>query len=440
LKKTFTTLLCCFALFITDNLYSQGLTIGAYSGVNISDIHGNNTNGKWRFMTGPVLGVSADYNLKRWFGLSTGVRYLSIYYEHRDYNSGIYYYPTYGPSSHWDPLWSSSIWQPPYPVKYDFNMLNIPMQLKLTIPSTPDLYIAAGTYWSFTTSKPEYMEGGKKDFGYIFNAGISAPLGDVFKANISTGYSTGRKQFMSYKHGYYEVTLGIAYTGFLNYNRTQKRDSTSRIELLYFAGINLAWNGKGSYGENPGVKAGFIIDIPIGRTAAFRTGLSFEQDGYSLTDSTDHFFAVKSDYNASYHADTKVTIDYLIIPATFKFNLGTKTPVHVNLGPYAALKLNARVIGEAISVMNYGSTYTRTQVTVFDDITGLFEGSDFGLTAGAGISLPFFGKYRSEAGVSYRAGLKNVFEPEGSNNQYSGIEVRNRSLAFHFGILIPVKK
>jgi hypothetical protein len=440
LKKTIILAIFCFVFITTEKLDSQGLSVGAYSGVNISDIHGNDPYGKWRFMNGPIQGIFADYNLKRWLGLSTGVRYLSIYYEHRNYNSGYYY--MLGSSSYRDPFLSSSIWPPPYHVKYDFSMLNIPVQAKLTIPSTPDLYIAAGTYWSFTTSKPEYMEGGKKDFGYIFNAGISAPLGEVFKANLSTGYSTGRKQFMSYRHGYYEVTLGIAYTGFLidNHRFRAGSDTTGRISIVYYGGVNVAWNGKGKYAEKQGVKAGFMIDIPIGQTAAFRTGLSFEQSGYSLNDSTDHFFAVKSDYKSSYHADTKVTIDYIIIPATFKFNIGKKSPVHVNFGPYAALKLNARVTGEAISVLNYGSTYTRTQITVFDDITGLFEGSDLGLTAGAGINLPFFGKYRSEAGVSYRAGLKNVFEPGGSNNQYSGIEVMNRSLAFHFGIILPVKK
>jgi hypothetical protein len=440
LKKIFTLAIICFAFITTENLNSQGLSIGAYSGVNISDIHGNDPNGKWRFMTGPVQGVSADYNLKRWFGLSTAVRYLSLYYEHRNYYSN-YYYPMYGSSSSYlSP--SSSIWPPPYPVKYDFSMLSIPIQAKLTIPSTPDLFIAAGTYWSFTTNKPENIEGGKKDFGYIFNAGISAPLGELFKANISTGYATGRKQFMSYKHGFYEMSLGITYTGFLNDNHRfrESSDTTGGISIVYFGGVNMAWNRKGSYAENQGVKAGFMIDIPIGRTVAFRTGLSFEQAGYSLCDSTDHFFAVKSDYKASYHADTKVTIDYLIIPATFKFNIGKETPVHLNFGPYAAFKLNARVTGEAIHIMNYGSTYTRTKVTVFDDITSLFKGSDFGFTVGAGINLPFLGEYRSEAGVSYRAGLKNVFEEQGYNNQYSGIEVMNRSLELHFGIIIPVKK
>jgi hypothetical protein len=437
LKKTIILAILCFAFITTENLNSQGLSIGAYSGVNISDIHRNDPYGKWKFKPGPIQGVFADYNLNGWIGLSTGVRYLALYYEHRNYYSG-YYYPMYGPSSYWDPL--SSIWQPPYPVRYDFSMLNIPLQAKLTIPSSPDLFIAAGTYWSFTTDKPEYMDGGKKDFGYIINAGISAPLGEVFKANLSTGYSTGRKQFMSYKHGFYEISLGIAYTGFLNDNRRVREgsDTTGRISIVYFGGVNVAWNGKGSYTENQGVKAGFMIGIPIGRTAAFRTGLSFEQAGYSLSDSTDHYFAVKSDFKSSYHADTKVTIDYLIIPATFKFNIGKKTPFHVNFGPYAAIKLNARVTGDAVSVLNYGSTYTRTHITVFDDITSFFEGHDLGLTAGAGIDLPFFGKYRSEAGVQYRSGLKNVFSAR--SNEYSGIEVMNRSLAFHYGIIIPVKK
>ncbi len=61
---------------------SQKLTTGYYGGVNISDIHGNSTSGKWKFKPGPVQGLYLDYSFNRIFGFRTGINYSTLYYEH----------------------------------------------------------------------------------------------------------------------------------------------------------------------------------------------------------------------------------------------------------------------------------------------------------------------------------------------------------------------
>ncbi len=448
--------LICFFIVISCNSvsYSQGLSAGFFSGINISDIHGNSYSGKWKFKPGPVQGVFVDFNPSRIFGFSTGMNYSTIYYEHKFYTYGelIYYglsSSSFYPGTHY------------YPNEVmDFSFITIPAQLKLTIPSKPSLNLSTGVFWSFLqdqnlNSNYYYYEAQKRDFGFIYSAGLSYPFSKDFDILLRVRYLAGRKNFFenrNYRHGSIDFNLGVTFNGFLggaddDSGLPVRTDSSqSKLHLIYFGGTDLSWNSPGNspgnYSVSLGPSAGFRLDIPVGRKTEFRTGLSFEQTGYSLRDSSDIFYGYNIEDGAEYLVDTKTTIDYIEIPASLKINIGRSNTFYISTGPYLTIKLNARSTGEAFSNEENSSMYRRIRTVVYDDLERLIKDNDSGWSFGAGITIPVFTKYHAEFGSQYKLGFRDVFDATyfSGTNQYDNLKtvIRNRTLSFHIGLKIPV--
>jgi hypothetical protein len=438
---------------------SQELSTGFFSGLNFSDIHGNDISGYWKFKPGPVTGIFIDYSLNKVLGIQTGLNYSALYYEHKSYFDRNILIDYYSLSSYYLPDVITY-----YPYSYsemmNFSYLSFPVQLRVSIPSKPQLDLSVGMFYSYLLNySPGYSDQAgptKNDFGYLYSAGLSYPLTENFKVALNTRYMTGRKNIFenqNYKNGSIDFSFSIAYNGFLKKRKDiVKRpvpDSTdSKIYITYYGGEGLLWNSAKKYREKDASSFspsfGFLINFQLASKSSFRTGLSFERTGYSVKDSSNVFYgnAANGAKGANkYFVDTKVAIDYIVIPALLNFSIGKSERFFLNTGPYLGAKLNARCTGVAYQETKSSGEYSLEKITIHDDLDGAIKNCDFGWIFGSEVSVPFSHKFVVDFGLQYKAGLIDVF-----NKKYFGEAVqpentiRNGVLSFRAGIRIPVLK
>jgi hypothetical protein len=137
-----------------------------------------------------------------------------------------------------------------------------------------------------------------------------------------------------------------------------------------------------------------------------------------------------------------VTIDYIEIPAQFRFYIGRSRQVYFSTGPWLAFKLNARSAGTQLWVENYSQSYRLLKTTVYDDITRLLDGTDTGWTFSTGIEIPVGHNRCIDLGVEYKHGFNDVYKGFNTSPAYSISlpEIRNRSLSVHLGFIIPGRR
>ena len=74
--KYYKVLTCLFLLVLCNSAgYPQTITTGLYSGVNFSDIHGQDFGGKWKSKPGPVQGFYLGWSLNKSLGIQTGINF-----------------------------------------------------------------------------------------------------------------------------------------------------------------------------------------------------------------------------------------------------------------------------------------------------------------------------------------------------------------------------
>lgn len=437
--------------------YSQKIITGIYSGVNFSDIHGQEIGGKWVSKPGPVQGFYLGYSLNKTLGIQTGINFTSIYYEHKSTSYPVEYYPY--------PF--DDIVVPDYYTgvnKMDFSLLRVPLLLTVSIPSALEFHLKAGVFFSFMqnhslnynsylfTSDPDNTK--KKDFGYMFSSGISYPLANKIKAVFDVNYITGRNKFLenfNFRQGSSEFSLGIAYTGFIKEKTSgvssdSRKDSLSKkVFVTVSGGFNYSWNQASTASEKYyGLMApslGFLLNFPLGKSASFQTGFSFVRKGYSIRDSSSSFYGVIKDNNQMYSVNTRVQIDYAVIPALLTFPLGKSQHLSFITGPWLGMKLNARTVGTAYNETHSGTSYTLNETIVYDDLEKTIKGYDLGWIFGCGISIPVVNKYSVDVALQYSTGFRDVFYNSGSadfQNPYDPVlAIRNRTISLLIGFRLP---
>lgn len=455
--KIIKSLILIFLVFsFNTKSYSQKITAGFYSGVNFSDIHGNDYSGKWKNVPGPDQGLSFDFALNKTFGIKTGLDISSIYYRHLSYinypidiyyslssvapRPGVFYIPDY---------------YYPYFESINFSFLTLPAQLTLKIPSKPALNLSAGLYYSFLLDNEienYYGQSPKinNDFGYIYSAGLTYPISEKFNASFNIRYLTGRQEFFKnseYLHGATSYTLGFGYTGFLksknDKNPKQKGDTINEnIFLIYRGGLNASWNsGKyfpEKYSAKSGVSLGILINFRMSDIASFQTGLTFERLGYSLRDSSDLFHVYTGDNTPGYYVDTKTSVDYILIPALLNLNIGKPGRFYINTGPYLALNLNGFCRGKAFNSYNSNGRYSLYESTVSDDLEKVINDFDTGWIFGAGTTFTLFNKCNLDLGLRYLAGFRDVYVETDTNFRTGEPILKNSALSLLIGLRVPV--
>jgi len=448
--------LTCVVLVIFSNsvTYSQRISIGIYDGVNYSDIHRQDIGGKWSPKPGPVVGFNFGYSFNKSIGVETGIGFSSVYYEHKTYS-----YPYY-PS----PLYSSML--PVYLQSsngtMNFSFVRIPFLFKVSVPSTLSFNMRAGIFYSssqnYSLNTPYYYPGfpenpKKSDFGYMFSSGISYPLSDKYKASFDVSYLTGRNKFLenyNYRHGSSEFTLGVTYTGFHKDAEINSKDeldfSNNKVSVIVRGGINYSWNKAsaevGKYYGYTGLMAGFSVNFPFGQGAYFQTGFSFDRKGYSIKDSSSSFYRLILDKNQIYYVDTRIQIDYAIIPALLNFPLGNSQHLFFSTGPWLGFKLNSRTVGTAYNEYHSETSYLLRETIVYDDLERLIKGYDLGWIFGIHLSIPVIRNHNIEMALQYSSSFRDVFDTSGfvkNQNPYDPVlSIRNRTISLVLGYKIPL--
>ena len=133
-----------------------------------------------------------------------------------------------------------------------------------------------------------------------------------------------------------------------------------------------------AYESRTGYAAGLAFQYNFPKVLSLRTGVMYELTGssYDLT-FTDIYGNVTGATEASDN------LDYLVVPLLLRATFGDKINVFVNAGPYwATLLKRTQVFKDAITLSN-GNKIEEIDLT--DDT----EKTDFGISAGIGISTVF---------------------------------------------------
>ena len=448
--KYYKVLTCLFLLVLCNSAgYPQTITTGLYSGVNFSDIHGQDFGGKWKSKPGPVQGFYLGWSLNKSLGIQTGINFSTVYYEHT-----LLYYPVEfdikGPDYYYQGVG-----------KMDFSFIRVPLLFTIHIPSVIQFNMRAGLIFSFLKDHSlsdvyYYSESGiakKTDFGYMFSSGISYPINNKIKATFNVSYLTGRKHLLensNLRQGSSEFVLGIDYE-FLKKNKKDINpglaiDSTlKKVTVTYRGGVDISWNGldsdKSKYSTDAGPSLGFSVNFMMEPGFSFITGVSFERKGYSMKDSSASFFKYLNKGTPMYYVDAKVQMDYAVIPLLMNLSFGKSHIFFFNTGPWLGLKLDARNVGVAYNESRSESYYTVTKTVIYDDLVRYIKSTDIGWIFGTGISVPFLKRYKVDLALRYNTGFNNVFNKtivaEQQSSSIADHEIRNRTISFLIGITIP---
>jgi hypothetical protein len=448
-----------FLLVLTVHVSnSQTITTGFYSGMNFSDIHGQNIGGKWVTKPGASEGFSLGYMFNRNIGFQTGLGIAVVSYEHRplyqNYMNPIYEFTS---SSYYDiiaPVYSSV-------QKMDFTFLKVPLLFTVTVPSKVNFDMRAGIVFSRVISKniDQYTyylyEPGpikNRDFGYLFGSGLSYPLNNNIDLTLNFNYITGRTKFTDYssvRHGYNELTLGLNYLFKRNKadlsNVSQKDSSSSGISITYFAGINYSWNTSvvpyGRYSSIIGHTLGFSINFPLGRGAFLVSGVSFERKGYSLKDSSTVFYMYLKNKSPMYSVDARVFADYAIVPVLLSIPVDNAKKIYISTGPWLGLRLNGRTVGKAYNKTTTEYTYQVVKTVIYDDLEYYLNNTDAGWTICLGTSLPLKNDSRIDLSLRFNTSFTDMFSKSKlttyQSSDLADQKLRMRSLSFQLGFAFP---
>jgi hypothetical protein len=342
----------------------------------------------------------------------------------------------------------------------DFRYIRMPFLFTVSIPSTVNFNMKAGIFFSFMQDhnltenyySSDVNTTRDRDFGYMFSSGLSYPLGDKIEIGLNVNYITGRKHFLTntnYRNGASEFALTFDYS-FLKKSKKEKNtssdpDTSKKVTVTYKSGLNVSWNRldeeRDRYSSIAGLSVGFNINFDIGYGFSMITGVSFERKGYSLKDSSELYYRYLDRHNAKSYVDSKVHIDYAVIPLMMRIPIGKSEKIFINTGPWLGLKLNSRNVGVAYKDNRQYSTYSLVKTDIYDDFTQYIKDTDMGWLINAQVSLPVFNTYRVDLSVQYSLGLEDIFDasllPPTQDPYIVKHVIRNRTLSFVLGFTLP---
>ncbi|HNT92711.1 MAG: outer membrane beta-barrel protein [Bacteroidales bacterium] len=440
---------------ISHDLKSQNLTIGAGSGINFSDIHRVGTTGYWKPKPGPSAGLFVRWNMTPLLGLQTGLDYSTVYYEYHPYllEEGPIIYPFYEPQL----LPYPDFIMLPQIESTNHSFLTMPLELTLTIPSRPSLTLGAGMFYSIIMDQDrgdlyftDDLSG--NDHGYLFTVSVDYPVNERLSLFAGVRFVTGRKlmcEGRDYKHGYSDLMAGLSFglggdgAGVTEEGKGEN-PVNENISLTWFAGANLSWNSgnvnRDKYSVYAGPSAGFLADFRLGGSRTrFSTGLILERAGYSMRDSSNSYYLYDQ---PSAEVNTRISSDYVVIPALLDFHFGRDECLSISTGPWFAARLNSQCRGTAINTVSTSTSYRLREITVNDDITEVTRRNDFGWMTGAEVSLPVRGMTRINLGVQFRQGIPEILNLDnaGIDESEKDVYVRNSVLTLRAGVTVPVYK
>ena len=152
---------------------------------------------------------------------------------------------------------------------------------------------------------------------------------------------------------------------------------------------------------------------------------------------------MKNDNYQMYYVDTKVQMDYLVVPFLMSFPVGKSQKIFFNTGPWLGLRLNARNFGVAYTEYRSESGYSVNKTDVYDDLNRLIKGSESGWLFGGGVNIPLPGQYKIQLALQYTTNFKNVINQSTAEQQNPDSEspvIRNKTISLMIGFTLPSSK
>ena len=455
MKKAF-SLVCLCILALSFQVSGQKFSVGLMSGLNHSNIHGDNTSGKWQSKTGPVAGVQFNYSFNRFIGVGTEFNYTSLYYQHLSYET--VNQPWY-PELHY--LSSSCV----MPVKnnlekhYDFSFYRFPLYLTFSTPTFVRFDLSLGCYYalmdnynvseSYPLEKPP-----KEDFGYMLSVGWSLPVTPKVELFMKGRYVSGRKEYISMnkgKNGSAEWLLGVSYSGLLNklgedLTEASRYDSSQyRFSMTYKLGYTYSWlkanQHQSAYSGKSGFVGGIAFNYRLNDYFAVESGLLYMQKGYQLSDNSPAYFrSVDQDNDhVSHQTDTETQLNYLNIPLMMNIGIGKKLRVTFSGGCYMGFRLNASTTGTSIMEYRYNQGYSLKEIKVNDNIEGNIAPRDWGWIGGTTVQIPVYRQWVFDVACTYQHGMMNILELQDGSQSNGTTSFKNRTIAVSLGLHIPIR-
>jgi len=445
----------------------ENFSFGVQSGMNFSSLNGELKSGKWETQPGPTAGVFIDYWLSSHFNIHTELFYQKLYYHHRGYQ---YIRPE-------DNFYrTSSIWHyPSIRNAWNYSFYRIPLQLGFNTLSKPRFNLSAGIsfsfldkysdYKSYVNPGPWYKEGlmqeqihsakenlPQHDFGYLFSAGFSYPISGNFEIGLDGRYYTGHREFLESYEGKieaFEMMMKIEYTGFMDrqtYNKTSKENtSEDKVFLTYKSGLLMSRHRGNSYQNSyspafafsPGISFEFLLN----QTTSLQTELLFDRKGYKMEASSQNVFRVtpSNNENREYQTDTRIKLDYFVLPFYLTLRFGEPVTFYLNGGFYYGYNMNAQTTGEQVEVDRASGNYLKNERQVYDHMEGYIKNNDWGWLTGGGLLLPLYNQYRLDIELRYDQSFINSFDlTEQYHSVYEDRSLFNESFHLMVGLQIPV--
>lgn len=208
------------------------------------------------------------------------------------------------------------------------------------------------------------------------------------------------------------------------------RDVIAQINVGVRAGVNLS-NFRPNlidYQPKAGLNVALLFNMPFNRYLSLQVEPGFSQRGSKID--LDGQTIVDGAWQRN-QVFGKIMLNYLEVPLLLQYKpkIGKFEGI-VSLGPEFRFRVGPQTI--KATVRNYKDGILIDDTTTETDLSksNVYRAFDYGLAGGAGVAYPMhFGRIFTEA--RYHLGLRKM----GPN-----VELHNRGISVHVGVLIPLKK
>lgn len=208
------------------------------------------------------------------------------------------------------------------------------------------------------------------------------------------------------------------------------QNAFSQINVGVRAGVNLS-NFRPNpldYKPKPGINAALILNIPFNRYLSMQVEPGFSERGSKID--IDGQWLVNGVWQRN-EIFGEIMLRYIEVPLLVQYKRRiAKLEGIVSFGPELRFRVGPQTVKATIRNYKDGvlidETYNEQNVSE----ANVYRSFDYGLVGGAGAAYPLqFGKIFAEA--RYHLGLREM----GKN-----VELHNRGMSVHVGVLIPLKK
>jgi hypothetical protein len=180
------------------------------------------------------------------------------------------------------------------------------------------------------------------------------------------------------------------------------------------------------YEPKPGINAALLLNVPLNQHLSLQVEPGYSQRGAKID--MDGMWLVDGVWQRT-TLSGKISLGYIEVPLLlqYKRRIGKLEGI-VSLGPEFRFSVGPQTVKS--TNRNYKDRVLVEETYYDESVSNVYRAFDYGLAGGVGVAYPLsFGKVFAEA--RYHLGLREL----GPN-----VEMKNRGMSAHIGVLIPLKK